>query len=348
MKNLLFLMSMVLGMAVVFSAVSCNEDVLTQPGSEDVTGPVNEQVAVSGLSGINQEKLALLPVPQPSMISARNPISYVGELYGTGSVTKTHDYKNSIGYPDLWDYFSFYGVAGQVISIDGDRVSCGMDLAFTLYYGMTDDNAGVTYYSGIPSMQWISFHDDEDPAFCEPGCFAFFDPRLTNYVLPYTGYYTIAAFDYISGECTEAPYTYTLYYTNLGLDTDGDGVYDLEDNCVDIQNPDQANCDGDAYGDVCDPDDDNDGVMDEIDVVDCSNMDETINLEGCDSGVANAVFEDGMTMMDAIHVCAANAGNHGDFVSCVALLTNQWKKAGLITGYDKELIMDCVAAANIP
>ncbi len=54
------------------------------------------------------------------------------------------------------------------------------------------------------------------------------------------------------------------------LDTDGDGIPDLAvgagpDNCLLIPNPDQANADGDALGDACDPDDDTDGLPDPID-----------------------------------------------------------------------------------
>ena len=45
-------------------------------------------------------------------------------------------------------------------------------------------------------------------------------------------------------------------------DTDGDGVLDKADNCIAIKNEDQANFDGDAFGDLCDGDDDNDGVPD--------------------------------------------------------------------------------------
>jgi hypothetical protein len=45
-------------------------------------------------------------------------------------------------------------------------------------------------------------------------------------------------------------------------DTDGDGISDSRDNCIQINNPDQLNTDGDALGDDCDPDDDNDGVND--------------------------------------------------------------------------------------
>lgn len=36
-------------------------------------------------------------------------------------------------------------------------------------------------------------------------------------------------------------------------DADGDGVADSEDNCVNVSNADQADADGDALGDVCDP-----------------------------------------------------------------------------------------------
>lgn len=48
----------------------------------------------------------------------------------------------------------------------------------------------------------------------------------------------------------------------LDTDTDGDGVDDDVDNCPLIANPLQENNDGDAEGDVCDADDDNDGLSD--------------------------------------------------------------------------------------
>lgn len=45
-------------------------------------------------------------------------------------------------------------------------------------------------------------------------------------------------------------------------DTDLDGVGDNGDNCPTAPNPSQANVDGDVLGDLCDPDDDNDGLTD--------------------------------------------------------------------------------------
>ena len=48
-------------------------------------------------------------------------------------------------------------------------------------------------------------------------------------------------------------------------DQDADGIGDSVDNCVSAANPNQTNTDGDAEGDACDPDDDNDTVADEAD-----------------------------------------------------------------------------------
>jgi hypothetical protein len=45
-------------------------------------------------------------------------------------------------------------------------------------------------------------------------------------------------------------------------DSDGDGVENSVDNCVAISNPLQENYDGDSEGNVCDVDDDNDGMPD--------------------------------------------------------------------------------------
>ena len=56
-----------------------------------------------------------------------------------------------------------------------------------------------------------------------------------------------------------------LIYTFDGtqfLDSDSDGVPDVDDNCVSTPNPNQANADGDSEGDECDSDDDNDGLTD--------------------------------------------------------------------------------------
>ncbi|MEY4428575.1 MAG: Gingipain precursor, partial [Pseudomonadota bacterium] len=49
-------------------------------------------------------------------------------------------------------------------------------------------------------------------------------------------------------------------------DTDGDGVPDSRDNCTQVSNPDQRDADGDGYGNACDADLNNDGIVNSLDV----------------------------------------------------------------------------------
>ncbi len=64
-------------------------------------------------------------------------------------------------------------------------------------------------------------------------------------------------------------------------DDDDDGLDDGADNCPLVDNPDQANADGDDDGDVCDNDDDNDGVDDDIDQCPGTPEGETVGGDGC-------------------------------------------------------------------
>ena len=50
------------------------------------------------------------------------------------------------------------------------------------------------------------------------------------------------------------------------VDTDGDGVPDNQDNCTLIPNPNQTDTDGDFYGNICDPDFNNDLVINAADL----------------------------------------------------------------------------------
>ena len=48
-------------------------------------------------------------------------------------------------------------------------------------------------------------------------------------------------------------------------DTDGDGILDVVDNCIRVANPDQRDTDGDGFGNVCDGDLDNNGIVNSLD-----------------------------------------------------------------------------------
>jgi hypothetical protein len=59
---------------------------------------------------------------------------------------------------------------------------------------------------------------------------------------------------------------YVCVKTASGLgDVDDDGVQDWADACPCVANPGQEDNDGDGLGNVCDPDDDNDGIPDDWD-----------------------------------------------------------------------------------
>ena len=97
---------------------------------------------------------------------------------------------------------------------------------------------------------------------------------------------TVDACDPLTGQCVHTP-------DNCINDRDGDAVPDGSDNCPDLPNPDQANFDGDGFGDACDPDDDNDGAPDTTD--NCAFLanpgQQDVDLDGlgdsCDSDIDN-------------------------------------------------------------
>ncbi|MGB9851444.1 MAG: hypothetical protein ACPLPX_01110 [Candidatus Kapaibacteriota bacterium] len=67
-----------------------------------------------------------------------------------------------------------------------------------------------------------------------------------------------------------------------------------------------------------------------------------------DSGIKNKSLPDGSTINQKIQECIRNSRNHGDFVSCMAHLTNWLMKNGYITNKEKGILMNIAARADIP
>ncbi len=97
---------------------------------------------------------------------------------------------------------------------------------------------------------------------------------------------------------------------------------------------------------ACSVDSDGDGVFDDVDVCPDSIVSDTVVIEDCDSGVENIVFDDGCTLADLVQLCADEAKNHGDFVSCVAKLANGLKKGGVLSGKEAGKLTSCAAKSS--
>jgi len=93
---------------------------------------------------------------------------------------------------------------------------------------------------------------------------------------------------------------------------------------------------------------DGDGVVDPDDNCPVSDVGETIAIDKCETGITNEVSDEGCTRADAVAACAEEARNHGQFVQCVALLANGWKRSAAITDTDRGRINRCAARAGIP
>jgi hypothetical protein len=69
-------------------------------------------------------------------------------------------------------------------------------------------------------------------------------------------------------------------------------------------------------------------------------------IDGQDTGIEDFTYQ-GQLVSVLLEACAAGAGNHGQYVSRVAHLTNDLKKAGLLTSQQKAAIQTLAAQSSI-
>ncbi len=141
--------------------------------------------------------------------------------------------------------------------------------------------------------------------------------------------------------------THALTGTSPAIDAGNPGTCEATDQRG-VSRPQAAVCDIGAFELAALSDSDGDGVPDNLDQCQNSNLSATVVIGSCNSGVSNTLFSNGCSVSDLIAGCAVGATNHGKFVSCVAHLTNDLKGAGTITGGQKGAIQSCAARASIP
>lgn len=72
---------------------------------------------------------------------------------------------------------------------------------------------------------------------------------------------------------------------------------------------------------------------------------ETLKIAGCDTGVPS-VLPTGEMLHAQVDTCRVGARNHGQFVSCMARVTNRAKDRGFFTDSQSGAVMSCAARAN--
>ena len=97
-------------------------------------------------------------------------------------------------------------------------------------------------------------------------------------------------------------------------------------------------------------DSDDDGVIDDEDH--CPNSDQRpkVDVNGNAPGVTsidNVLVEHGCTIQDLVNECAAHAKNHGQYVSCIAHLANDLRKAGIITNKQSSEMKSSAAQSSV-
>jgi len=258
-----------------------------------------------------------VPAPNTDFIAiAANLVHSLG-LKDDGSIVawgSNYDGQTNVPAPNA----NFIGIAaGGLHSLglkaDGSIVAWGWN-----HYGQTNVPAPNTDFIGIAAGTFHSLGLKSDGSIVAWGYNYYGQAHVPA---PNTGFFAVA----VGGS----------HSLGLKADRDSDGVPDVSDNCPTVANPDQSDVDYDGLGDSCD---------------DCPDSDvgETIVIDGCDTGITNDMSDEGCTPADAVAACADQARNHGQFVQCIALLANGWKRSGAITDADRGRIIRCAARADIP
>lgn len=240
-------------------------------------------------------------------------VTYEADLCPDEAVTG--EVKGRYTSPDLFVFYRFKATAGQTVTINVNKTECDLDAGMTLCRGVATTTTGVKWsnqYWGSTELTYLTRNDDENNSeSCPTGCGM--DPEIT-YDITVSGWYTVLV--YRTGTC------------NGTTDDEFEIVVTGNDEC-------STDADGDGY------DDDEDEYPE-------SDTRAEVQIDGCDSGVDNIAVGNGAYMMDILNYCAENAGNHGEYVSCVNYYANEWKAAGLISGNEKASIGSCASGSSLP
>jgi hypothetical protein len=127
-------------------------------------------------------------------------------------------------------------IFGSVIAIDIDGLLDGSYFTITSSpnYGQASINPSSGYWTYVADASFVG-----------------------------SDFFTLTVTDDLGGTTEQ-----NISITITGPDTDGDGIYDFLDNCLNTVNADQSDIDNDTLGDACDNDKDGDGFTTDFDLND--------------------------------------------------------------------------------
>ncbi len=150
------------------------------------------------------------------------------------------------------------GVRPEDIAIVPERIMAGQSAriyATVHNFGIKDASGQVSFYQGpylLGTPQAISVKAQ-----------GFADEVFMDFTVPDGPFNMLARLEGVVPSDQNSANTEAVTPLISPLpDKDRDGIPDAEDNCSSVANADQLDNDKDAMGDVCDPDDDNDGLAD--------------------------------------------------------------------------------------
>ena len=181
--------------------------------------------------------------------------------------------------PDALDGCSTNDTCGSVFPFGSYTAAAGGPDHVIMQVDMTFDPASIEVAIG-DTIQWVwtdGSHTTTSGSDCTPDGIWFDSPldkgnQYFEWTVPDDAPSNIDYLCDIWTHCEDYNMVGVLIVTDGGqTDSDGDGVYDGDDNCPDTPNPGQEDCDGDGVGDACDSETDDcngNGVPDHCDIAD--------------------------------------------------------------------------------
>jgi len=129
------------------------------------------------------------------------------------------------------------------------------------------------------------------------------------------------------------------------LPSDDCNTNGVPDEC-DIEGGVSRDCNADRIADDCQPefDADGDGFLDICDACPESDTEQTLRIDGCDTGITNTAEPVGCTLADQLSATCpfrVDVNGRGDFVSCATRMANAWRHDGRISSDDGGRLVAC-------